>query len=131
MRAGPQPLHFVESARADSRWSRRSTHSSTHRGARGEFRRLDRQSHFSMISRMCVTTQRPAAETDVRHACVATTGIDLRCGVELPGKARTNHQVIVPERVLELQRSWDEDTIESRRKLSRSRPVGEIASRRS
>jgi len=85
--------------------------------AQGEFRRLIDKTHFSM------------AQQDVRYylnglllesdgkslRAVATDGHRLAlCEMELTGKARTNHQVIVPRKgVLELQRILGtEETIE-------------------
>ena len=85
--------------------------------AQGELRRLIDKTHFSM------------AQQDVRYylngllletdgtalRAVATDGHRLAlCEMELSGKARTNHQVIVPRKgVLELQRILGtEDTIE-------------------
>src|SRR5712664_3649215 len=75
--------------------------------AQGEFRRLIDKTHFSM------------APQDVRYylngLLLETDGHRLAlCEMELPGKAKTNHQVIVPRKgVLELQRILGtEDTIE-------------------
>ena len=85
--------------------------------AQGEFRRLIDKTHFSMAQQdVRYYLNGLLLETDGKALrAVATDGHRLAlCEMELPGKAKTNHQVIVPRKgVLELQRILGtEDTIE-------------------
>ncbi len=76
--------------------------------AQGEFRRLIDKTHFSMAQQdVRYYLNGLLLETDGKALrAVATDGHRLAlCETELSGKARTNHQVIVPRKgVLELQR---------------------------
>src|SRR6202040_2445835 len=83
----------------------------------GEFRRLIDKTHFAMAQQdVRYYLNGMLLETDGKALrAVATDGHRLAlCEMELPGKAKTNHQVIVPRKgVLELQRILGtEDTIE-------------------
>src|SRR3981189_1669908 len=85
--------------------------------AQGEFRRLIDKTHFSMAQQdVRYYLNGLLLETDGKALrAVATDGHRLAlCEMELPGKAKTNHQVIVPRKgVLELQRILGtDDTIE-------------------
>jgi DNA polymerase-3 subunit beta len=76
--------------------------------AQGEFRRLIDKTHFSMAQQdVRYYLNGLLLETDGKSLrAVATDGHRLAlCEMELTGKAKTNHQVIVPRKgVLELQR---------------------------
>jgi DNA polymerase-3 subunit beta len=76
--------------------------------AQGEFRRLIDKTHFSMAQQdVRYYLNGLLLETDGKSLrAVATDGHRLAlCEMELAGKAKTNHQVIVPRKgVLELQR---------------------------
>ena len=76
--------------------------------AQGEFRRLIDKTHFSMAQQdVRYYLNGLLLETDGKALrAVATDGHRLAlCEMELPGKAKTTHQVIVPRKgVLELQR---------------------------
>src|SRR5246127_3973539 len=76
--------------------------------AQGEFRRLIDKTHFSMAQQdVRYYLNGLLLETDGKSLrAVATDGHRLAlCEMELSGKARNNHQVIVPRKgVLELQR---------------------------
>ena len=85
--------------------------------AQGEFRRLIDKTHFSMAQQdVRYYLNGLLLETDGKALrAVATDGHRLAlCEMELPGKAKTTHQVIVPRKgVLELQRILGTDgTIE-------------------
>src|ERR1700747_2943135 len=85
--------------------------------AQGEFRRLIDKTHFSMAQQdVRYYLNGLLLETDGKSLrAVATDGHRLAlCEMELSGKAKSNHQVIVPRKgVLELQRILGtEDTIE-------------------